>query len=474
MNKQQKLSPQIRDVKVDQVSLQATGSTSKKKNWGSTANKKWSIKHYIGLAAIVVPAGVSIFKVWYNGKIKKMEQKRQYEYTLTEIAQTGKTRIDAIDRTHSHKMDEKKMDLENASEKMELEYEIWERKETFRERQAQKKRDEIDYDHPIESMNDTIHQPNRIKKFDYISDTPLTTSDLACIYSMPAIGKSILANQILIGAASGTPTGIGCFIPDNLKPMYALLYDAEQTDEDIQVRYGNHDLTLPHIDRVQDCNFDDDPMLLVNDIKRKVWEKKIDSIVCIDNTSKMFPTIKARLVTQTIRTLEKLQEQAKKDGFNLAIILVTHSVKVPGKSKEVHNMSGSANWSRFAKTVISLSPTEDDKFKVMKIEKNRRGKQGEEFILRIEANPYVHFVNDASATENYLLKKPTKEELKGWPSKICGVSRILALEIESAYIPGKYGAGSLYRQFQNRPGITNEKKIQRIIKKVQELRRSQV
>ncbi len=440
-------------------------SIPKTGNNPSHNGKKW-------LAALTISApliGICL-KHWLGNRNKKKEQQREHKNKTAQITQTGKTRIDAIDRTHEHKMEEKEKDLEIASEKMEKEYEIWERKEEYRDLAAQKKKEAVDYDHPCESINDTINQPNRITKFEYISDTPLTNGDLACAYSIPAMGKSILVNQILFGASSGEATGLGCYPVDFTRPLYALLYDAEQTEEDIQVRYGSSPVELPHIDRVQDCNFDDDPDLLLKDIERKVWAKKMDTLVCIDNTTKIFPTMKAKMVTKTVRGLESLQARAKADGFSLTILLVTHSVKDPKKKKEVSNMSGSANWSRFAKTVISLSPTENDNFKVMKIEKNRRGKQGQEFILRLDQEPYPHFVNDEAATISYIQQKPTKEDLRGWPSKIRGVSRQLALEIESAYIPKKYGAGRLYQQFQGRPGITNEKQIQRIIQDVQALR----
>ncbi len=445
--------------------FQVKSSIPKTGNNPSHNGKKW-------LAALTISApliGICL-KHWLGNRNKKKEQQREHKNKTAQITQTGKTRIDAIDRTHEHKMEEKEKDLEIASEKMEKEYEIWERKEEYRDLAAQKKKEAVDYDHPCESINDTINQPNRITKFEYISDTPLTNGDLACAYSIPAMGKSILVNQILFGASSGEATGLGCYPVDFTRPLYALLYDAEQTEEDIQVRYGSSPVELPHIDRVQDCNFDDDPDLLLKDIERKVWAKKMDTLVCIDNTTKIFPTMKAKMVTKTVRGLESLQARAKADGFSLTILLVTHSVKDPKKKKDVSNMSGSANWSRFAKTVISLSPTENDNFKVMKIEKNRRGKQGQEFILRLDQEPYPHFVNDEAATTSYIQQKPTKEDLRGWPPKIRGVSRQLALEIESAYIPKKYGAGRLYQKFQGRPGITNEKQIQRIIKDVQALR----
>lgn len=435
-----------------------------------STSKKWGTKEWVKLIGIAIPIGFGIYKLWFKSKTEKESQQRAHIYKTAENTQTAQAHIDAIDRTHEHKMTEKEKDLEIASEKMEMEYSIWERKEEYREMAAQKKKEAVDYDHPCESINDTINQPNRITKFEYISDTPLTIGDFACAYSIPAMGKSILVNQILFGASSGEATGLGCYPVDFARPFYALLYDAEQTEEDIQVRYGSNSVELPHIDRVQDCNFDDDPDLLLKDIERKVWAKKVDTIVCIDNTSKIFPTIKAKMVTKTVRCLETLQARAKADGFSLTILLVTHSVKDPKKKKDVSNMSGSANWSRFAKTVISLSPTENDNYKVMKIEKNRRGKQGQEFILRLVQEPYLHFVNDEAATTSYIQQKPTKEELRMWPTKIRGVSRQLAMEIESAYIPRKYGATKLYQQFKERPGITNEKQIQRIIKDVQALR----
>lgn len=445
-------------------------SIGSKIGFESAHKKKWGKEDWLKTFVISAPLiGIGL-KFWLRNRSKAKEQRIVHKNNKEEITLTGKTRIEAIDRTHELKMEEKEKDLETATEKMEKEYDIWERKEKYREEQALKKREQADYDHPCESINDTINQPNRITKFEYISDTPITVGDMACVHSIPGMGKSILVNQILIGAASGVETGLRCFDSDFTTPMYALLYDAEQTEEDIQVRYGCVGLQLPSIDRVQDCNFDDDPSLLLKDIKRKVWAKRTNSIVCIDNTTKMFPTIKAKMVTKTVRELEALQAQAKVEGFFLTILLVTHSIKDPRKRKEVSNMSGSANWSRFAKTVISLSTTESDSFKVMKIEKNRRGKQGEEFILRLEHTPYPHFINDDCATESYLQQKPTKEELRNWPSKIRGVSRQLALEIESAYVPKKYGAGRLYKQFQGRPGITGEKKIQRIIKDVQALR----
>lgn len=435
-------------------------------------HKRWGTREWLFTASIIVPAGIAVYKCWRKETSKKKEQERDIENKLIAINKTSEARLREMDKAHHHKMTEIERNHMNDLEKLDKEFENFCKKEEFRELHSREGQSEVDYDHPSESIPDTINKPDRVRRFKYIQDTPLTFGDLACLYSIPGLGKSILANGMLIGAASGMPSGLGCYSHEETPPMYALLYDAEQTDEDIQVRYGVNNAVLPNIERVSDCNFDDNPMLLVKDIQRKVWAKKQNAIVCIDNTSKMFPTIQAKVVSKTIKALEKLQEYAKEDGFSLTVLLVSHSVKDPKKSKSVANMSGSANWSRFAKTVISLSALSDENnaYKVMKIEKNRRGKQGEEFILRMEEKPYLHFVNDAEATANHIQEKPSNDGFKGWPNQIRGVSRQLAVEIADAYIPRKNGAGSLYKHFQNRPGVKNGKQIQRIIKDVGRLR----
>lgn len=439
---------------------------------GRQPHKRWGTREWLFTASIIVPAGIAVYKCRRKETSKKKEQERDIENKLIAINKTSEARLREMEKAHQHKMTEIERNHLNDLEKLDKEFENFCKKEEFRELHSRESQSEVDYDHPSESISDTINKPDRVRRFKYIQDTPLTFGDLACLYSIPGLGKSILANGMLIGAASGTPSGLGCYSHEETPPMYALLYDAEQTDEDIQVRYGVNDAMLPNIERVSDCNFDDKPMLLVKDIERKVWAKRQNAIVCIDNTSKMFPTIPAKVVAQTVKAMENLQAKAKADGFSLTILLITHSVKDPKKSKSVANMSGSANWSRFAKTVISLSTLygENNVYKVMKIEKNRRGKQGEEFILRMEEKPYLHFVNDAVATANHLQEKPPTDGFKDWPKEIRGVSRQLALEIADAYIPGEYGAGKLYKHFQNRPGVNNEKQIQRLIKDVEKLR----
>lgn len=434
-------------------------------------SRRWGKKEWLIAAGIIIPAGTAVYKCWRKEKSKKKEQERDLENKLIAIKESSKARLREISQAHENRMKEKEQDHRYAIEREAYEHEIWVKKEEYRDMHSRECQLEFDYDHPSENLSDTVNKPDRVQKFSYIQDTPFTFGDLACIYSPPGYGKSILSNGVLIGASSGIPSGLGCFPPEDTPPMYALLYDAEQTDEDIQVRYGANDAVIPNIGRVSDCNFDDNPMLLVKDIERKVWAKRQDAIVCIDNTSKMFPTIPAKVVSQTVKAMENLQARAKADGFSLTFLLITHSVKDPKKSKSVANMSGSANWSRFAKTVISLSALtdEDNHYKVMKIEKNRRGKQGEEYILRLEEKPYLHFVNDAVATANHQ-EKPSNDGFKDWPKEIRGVSRQLALEIADAYIPGEKGARSLYKHFQNRPGVKNEKQIQRMISDIKKLR----
>lgn len=75
----------------------------------------------------------------------------------------------------------------------------------------------------------------------------------------------------------------------------------------------------------------------------------------------------------------------------VSFIVVLHSIW-NSKGKGIQEMSGSVNWNRLFKTVISISPSDlGDDYRILKIEKDRSvSKRNNIIIKRIEL-PYLHF-----------------------------------------------------------------------------------
>lgn len=225
---------------------------------------------------------------------------------------------------------------------------------------------------PKKLLCDEIHESSRI-----------------IVFSGAGVGKSIIANQMGFGIATGKPCGI---FPNevNTTPQQVLLIDAEQEDADLYIRYANGLSEIPEkMDRVSNCNFN--TVEEVTDYIRAVVETWTENgTVIIDNITSAFSLRSPEKIRFFYNQLRAIQNMMKKRGVIITYIILCHQTKSSTKLT-LSAIQGSGNIGNFATAVYGIEKVDEDfvKFKVLK---NRRSKNdGRAYLEKFCTEPYFHF-----------------------------------------------------------------------------------
>ena len=238
---------------------------------------------------------------------------------------------------------------------------------------------------PKNLLCDEIHESSRI-----------------VVFSGPGVGKSILANQMGFGIATGKPCGI---FPNEVetKPQQVLLIDTEQEDTDLYIRYANALSELPdNMDRVSDCNFN-----TVEEVTEYIgtavesWNE--NGTVILDNITSAFSLQSPEKIRIFYNKLRAIQDNMKNKGVIITYIILCHQTK-SAKKMTLQALQGSGNIGNFATAVYGIEKISQElvKFKVLK---NRRSKNDEgAYIEKFCKEPYFHFefqeaVDDSSGID---------------------------------------------------------------------------
>lgn len=209
------------------------------------------------------------------------------------------------------------------------------------------------------------------------------------IFSGPGIGKSIIADQMGFGIASGKPCGL---FPNEaeMTPQQVLLIDTEQEDTDLYIRYAEGISHLPeNMTRVSDCNFN--AVEEVTDYVGSVvetWAK--NGTVIIDNITSAFSLQSPERVRNFYNQLKAIQKRMRCRGVIISYIIICHQTKSSNKLT-LQAIQGTGNIGNFATAVYGLEKIGEDlvKFKVLK---NRRSKNnGRAYLEKFCEKPYFHF-----------------------------------------------------------------------------------
>lgn len=223
----------------------------------------------------------------------------------------------------------------------------------------------------------------------------LLMGDSLILYSSDGQGKSTLAMQGCIDIANGSRV---LFLPLEETPhapkkQTVYYYDAELTNDDIQMRYGAEGNVFPdNLYRISDTFNSVDE--LFKDIENRISLNE-DCTICIDNLSGILPVSSPTLARDFFIRQKAIKDKALANEHRLTFITVTHTPKTkPGEVNE--QFYGSAHIGNLAATRIGFFPTcAGDDYKMIKVEKNRKFQKGDKVIVvKRVSEPYPHFEFD--------------------------------------------------------------------------------
>lgn len=223
----------------------------------------------------------------------------------------------------------------------------------------------------------------------------LCKEDVMGIVAETNQGKSILATQIAVELASGTPSAI---LPEDektvVKPQTVFLYDSEQTDSDMKQRYGQHGFSFPDsLFRISNCAFLNEEQLL-NDVEKRVMGCTDDVLVVIDNKTSIIPALASEAMRSFILRLKSIQSLVKQTGHSATVIIVAHTSKRNGSKTKigVDDIAGSANFGNLVSSIISLERSDVDDERRIRVVKSRKQKKNPKTIrVKQVEEPYLHF-----------------------------------------------------------------------------------
>ena len=246
---------------------------------------------------------------------------------------------------------------------------------------------------------------------EFLIDGFIKAGDRMVLTSPPGHGKSILATQIGIAIAKG---GVPEFLPQDKKacaPQTVLLYDGENDENDMSSRYGGIP-QIPNLTRLSKSGF-----RTIYHILKEIYEKTADigsdMTIILDNLTALNQKMSCEETRTFFIALDRIQDNVSKRGHKLTLIIITHTTKDTNGSADLKDIAGSANITRFAKSVMSL--TKEDDVAVLTVIKCRYYKGPGRYDLKLVEDPYIHFERaeakeEAKGREEQLGSKYSKED----------------------------------------------------------------
>ena len=230
----------------------------------------------------------------------------------------------------------------------------------------------------VENVSDMLARNAKQPKPRPLIGEEIYAGERVVISSETGVGKSILTTQLMIGLASGKPSGI---LPEEKEqpPMKVLLVDSEMDNDDWQLRYGKKSDFPGNLVRMEG-NFND-PVELVDNVEETINNWTGDMALCIDNITNLFNTTspnQARIFSNKLRDLQKRYEE--RSGCRMTIFVVTHDKKAVS-GKPINNIMGSKNLTNFATKVLKLKKGKGAE-RTLLFPKSRKSDDTEERLIR--------------------------------------------------------------------------------------------
>ncbi len=297
-----------------------------------------------------------------------------------------------------------------------------------------------------ESLNDTLNKSGQPRP--KMMGGLITQGEIAVIFAPSGQGKSTLAMQGGIETAKGSPCSLVAKDETAHKAQNVIIYDVEQSDEDIRVRYSGYDCP-DKLQRVANCSFENSGKL-IHDIELRLKGQDGDVTIIIDNITSIMPALDGESVRVFFNGLKKLQAEYNTDNRALTFILIGHTPKIEiTKLPTLYDMTGSSNNANFTDCMYALCPTNlGDKYKALLTLKFRKGERNENaIVLRREQAPYLHFEYEKECpVEEVLLNDKAKngsrpsdtdESKDSKTSKLAGNGQVTTEQVVEKWIEFK-------------------------------------
>lgn len=296
------------------------------------------------------------------------------------------------------------------------------------------------------SLNDILNVPS-LRRSKMLGGL-ITQGEIAVIFAPSGQGKSFLTMQAGIEAAEGSPSSLVAKDETAHKAQNVIIYDVEQSDEDIRVRYSGYDCP-DKLQRVANCSFENSGKL-IHDIELRLKGQDGDVTIIIDNITSIMPALDGESVRVFFNGLKKLQAEYNTDNRALTFILIGHTPKIEiTKLPTLYDMTGSSNNANFTDCMYALCPTNlGDKYKALLTLKFRKGERNENaIVLRREQAPYLHFEYEKECpVEEVLLNDKAKngsrpsdtdESKDSKTSKLAGNGQVTTEQVVEKWIEFK-------------------------------------
>jgi hypothetical protein len=254
----------------------------------------------------------------------------------------------------------------------------------------------------------------------------VSKGDLCVLVSNPGVGKSALAYYMADCIADGKETLLFPTSEGHQPPQKVHYFDFEMDSDDMRERYPQG--LSGNLNRIPVSMPRRTVYYLLNDIVEIVGEITSDATLFIDNVAAATNEKDAKTL---LVGLKKIQAMFVERGFRLTVIIVVHTTKEAKNEPDLDDVAGAADLTRFAKTVIFLTPTSHEGVVRLHDGKRRTTKKNQDRYIKVMGgvgmNENLHFESVFRVLEEEKAQKLT-DELNDDTPKESGRPQLLSEE----------------------------------------------
>lgn len=199
--------------------------------------------------------------------------------------------------------------------------------------------------------------------------------DICLLVSNPGVGKSAMAFQMADEIAEGRESKLFHTPEGHQLPQQVFYWDAELDVDDMTERYPNG--LSQNLRRFSNLYYRNGFYLLKHIIEELLLMTS-DTTLFLDNWRALCSNSDANIFLAALRRLQAMFVERES---RLTIVIVVHTTKEAKDEPDLEDVAGTADLTRFTKTVLILNPTEDDRIVRLHDAKRRTKKNRDSFFM---------------------------------------------------------------------------------------------